>query len=986
MMHPERAVRTGVAAAAVLLAHCLCAPDAAGLERLQRRFELERGLPFSEVPSVKQDSRGFIWIATPGGLFRYDGVELRPWPRESFRIPISSVFTGPAGEVLVRDYVGWLYEVDGDTLKPFEGPEGSPLLVQAWPIWDTQERLWIRSEDRLWFRSRGWNEFPLSELDDEEIYLLDVSADGSPILVTDKGIWRIDGALGIVRLASIGRVEKAIVRPDGSIAALLKSGRVVELRDGTERELDRSRGRPIDIVQRGATLWVSYDAGLSILAPGEPPEFLGLSDDVPSGGPLLVDREGSLWMGTFRGLVQYPAPETVAFNVADGMPINSVRRLEITREGIWVDSWGGLTLLRREGESWRPEPVAATGTSGLCVGTDGSMWAGYTGRFLQRQDGRFIEHPRPDLSFVRSCAAGAEGRVWLSSDIGVFVAGADLGAEAPPKMVASPPGALEGGRDIFEDSGGRLWVAAGEVICQAEAGEVASGQPASWNCTRIEDSGAITGLAEPSPGQLWAATLQAGAYRFAGGERWERVLISRELPTRMIRKLRPSPSGGVWVVSFGMILRLVDRPDSAEGWEIAERLAPWHGLMISDAEDILEEESGDLWITTLAGLVHIPPEVRRAERGAPRVELVDVLVDGEPTSWRDGLALPYRRNRIELRFAALSYRDPGLIRYQVRLRPDAPWQEASDRPTFQFVDVTPGRYQAEVRASLDGERWSTATAGVAFTVLPPFWRTWWFAALVLGAVAAASYAVYRYRLTQALKLERTRTQIATDLHDEVGAGLSEIALMGEVWARGGGSDAGAGNGVPKRIATLSRRLVDSMSDIVWAINPEKDRLFNLSGRMRRFATSLLRSGGIRLKFHSIDESQDRALDGATRRELLLAFQEIVNNAVKHAGCTTVEARLEVAGGQLLMQVDDDGRGFDPNKAAEGTGLSSLRRRASRLRGECLIGSAPGGGARVTFRVPLERRRSRWPDWLRPGGGPGSNDTTLPDRGGVRRPE
>jgi signal transduction histidine kinase/ligand-binding sensor domain-containing protein len=966
-IQPDARRRAGVIAVASLLALTFASSGASALERLQRRFDLERGLPFSEVTAVRQDSHGFIWIATGGGLFRYDGVELRPWARESALTLLNHVATGPAGEVLLRDYNGNLFEVDGDEVKPFEGPEGASLVVEAWPGWDAQGILWIRSADRLWFRSPGggWREFPLSQLGEEKIHMVDVTADRSPIALTDRGIWRIDATLRAVRLAAIERAGKAIVRPDGTITALLRSGRVVELKDGSERELHRSMGRPIDIVQRGRTLWVSYDNGLAVLTPGAPPEFLGLRDNLQSGGPLLVDQEGSLWMGTFRGLVQYPVPETVAFNLDDGMISNGVRRLQIAPEGIWVDSWGGLTLLRREGDSWRPEPVPETGTSDVCVGTDRRMWAGYAGRFLERRGGRFIEHQRSDLRFVLTCAAGADRRVWLSGDIGLFVAGADPDTTSPPRLVATPPGALAArfAISLLEDSAGRLWVAADEAICHAGARNVASGEPVQWTCSRIEGAGGITSLAEPSPGRLWAATLQAGAHRLASGDRWEPMPGSRALPTPVIRRLRSSPSGGAWIVSFGMILRAVERPGSGEGWEIVERLAPWHGLMISDAEDILEEASGDLWITTLAGVVHIPAEVRRAARSVPPVELVDVLVDGEPVAWRDGLSLPYRRNRIELRFAALSYRDPGLIRYQVRLSPDAPWQEASDRPYFQFVELPPGTYHAEVRASLDGTHWSERTAGLSFAVLPPFWRTWWLLSLAAALVASGAYALYRYRVAQLLRLERMRTRIAADLHDDIGASLSRIAIQSDLVRRPAGLAPLDAERLLSDIGGSARSLVDSMSDIVWSIDPRRDDLESLAARVRQFALGILEPLGVALDLVVPEGAARVRLAPEQRRHLYLILKEAINNAARHAGCRNVSIGLGIGGGRGLVVSWAAGGGCGGRGAAGGGsglglrgghGLGSMKARAALLGGSLAVASAPGEGTTLRLACPVER--------------------------------
>src|SRR5262245_40318118 len=464
------------------------------------------------------------------------------------------------------------------------------------------------------------------------------------------------------------------------------------------------------MVEREGTLWVAFDSVLVALRPGAQAEVLGPRESVPSGGPLLVDREGSLWLASFRGLLQYPAPDTVAWSEADGMASAGVRRLAISAEGVWADSWGGLSLLRGA----RAVRVPDTGTSAVCVANDGTMWTGARDRFLSHRDDRLVSHPWPGLTAVDACSPGANGRVWLATDLGLMVASRAAG---PTKVDGSSY------RAVLEDSRGRLWVSGDDRVCHADASAVAAGSAAPWACSRLEGAGMVTSLAELSSGELWAGTLLAGVYRNRGN-RFEQIPGSRSLPTPLVRRLRASPAGGAWVVSFGTIVRAVEQPGSVAGWEVVERPSPWHGLMISDAEDLLEDAAGDLWIATLAGLVHIPAEVRRGELPVPRVALEQALVEGKPLPGEGRLRVPYRHNRVELRFAALSYRDPSRLRYQVRLGPDAPWLDASSRPSFQFVNLPPGRYHAEVRASLDGGSWTAAPAGISFAVLPPFWRTW----------------------------------------------------------------------------------------------------------------------------------------------------------------------------------------------------------------------------------------------------------------------
>ena len=918
-------------------------------------------MPFSEVNSIAQDTRGFLWITAGGGLFRYDGVELRPWAREPARRYMKSVATGPAGDVLVREGPGdsgRLYRVVGQGIEDVEGPVQEPLVITGPPVWDGRSHLWVMAGEHVWFRASraGWSELPGSRFGSERPRLLQELDGGAVALVTDRAIWRVDAESGAERLASIGSVQRVLPRPDGSIVVLSfdpRGATVAHVARGDVHEIFRLPARPIDMVQQGSTLWVAFDAALVALRPGEAPEILGPAEGVGSGGPLLVDREGSLWLASFRGLLQYPAPDTVAL-----LSDHATRRLARGPEGIWVDSWTGLALLRRRGASWEPELVRGTATSAVCVGSDGAMWAGYAGRFLEGRSGRFLVHPQEALTSVDNCSAGDGGRVWLATNIGLMCAGGTPGS--PPALRAGPPGFSEkrARTSLLEDAEGQLWVAADEEICHANAAAVAAGAPPTWSCSTANGAGAITSLVEVSPGHRWASSLQAGVYREASESHWEPIPRSRMLPTPLVRRLRPSPSGGAWIISFGTILRVLERPASEGGWETAERPTSWQGLMISDAEDILEDPEGDLWITTLAGVVHVPAAVRRVAPPVPRVELVNVLVDGKPLSWQQGVTLPYRRNRVELRFAALSYRDPALLRYQVRLRDGAPWLDASNRPSFQFVDVPPGRYQAEVRASLDGSQWSPAAARLSFVVSPPFWRTWWFAGIVALAVATGVHALYRVRVARLLALERVRTGIATDLHDDIGASLSRTAILAEVVRRDVAPSNPKAAEMLDRIARSAREVVDGMSDVVWSLDPERDELSELVTRVRAFASEVLPPRGVAFSLVAPTDAATLAtkLPAGPRRQAYLVMKEALSNLARHARAHSASISLALEDRSIVAMVSDDGCGFPAGAVRVeptlgGNGLRNMKGRASRCRGTLDVDSAPGRGTTVTLRIP-----------------------------------
>jgi signal transduction histidine kinase len=213
---------------------------------------------------------------------------------------------------------------------------------------------------------------------------------------------------------------------------------------------------------------------------------------------------------------------------------------------------------------------------------------------------------------------------------------------------------------------------------------------------------------------------------------------------------------------------------------------------------------------------------------------------------------------------------------------------------------------------------------------------------------------YRFRVAQLLKLERVRARIATDLHDDIGANLTRISILSEVARRQGDNDASPVSNSLQAIAEIARESVASMSDIVWAINPQRDSLIDLTRKMRQHAEEVFMQRGIELKFIAPDHALDLKLGLDVRRNLYLVFKEAVNNAARHSDCARAEIELRVEGARLRLTISDDGRGFDPAARTEGNGLLSMRRRAADLGGELSLESSVGVGSRVRLTIPLAR--------------------------------
>jgi signal transduction histidine kinase len=316
------------------------------------------------------------------------------------------------------------------------------------------------------------------------------------------------------------------------------------------------------------------------------------------------------------------------------------------------------------------------------------------------------------------------------------------------------------------------------------------------------------------------------------------------------------------------------------------------------------------------------------------------------------LQLPPFRNELEFEFLTADFRSGTHLRYQYILEGVSDhWSLPSDERRVHYAGLMPGVYRFLVRAVSAEGKSSPLPATLSITVLEPFWRTWWFISLEAVMVSLLVYGLHRYRLAQLLALERIRTRIAADLHDDIGSSLSQVAILSEVVRRRIGESDPEIVGHLTRIGEISRNLVDSMGDIVWAINPAKDKLFYLAQRIRDFADDVFAAGDIQLQFRAPERDHNLAIGADTRRQVFLILKECVHNIVRHAKCTRVDIDIRVEGKRLVVEVHDDGVGFEPSAAVNGHGLASMRNRARRLGGKITFAARDQGTA-VTLDVPL----------------------------------
>lgn len=600
----------------------------------------------------------------------------------------------------------------------------------------------------------------------------------------------------------------------------------------------------------------------------------------------LRARSGEWWIGTGAGLYRF-AP------VARMADLKTARPLAVYRP---KDGLAGDQVFR------------------LFEDSGGNVWMSTvsgTARGLARWD-RLTERVRdlgssPGLALLhhdwaaRAFAEDRRGNIWIGFD-GELARYKDGRFSLFTAANGVPPGAI---RDIYTDRSGRLWLAS-----------------AQGGLLRVDDTG--------------AATPTFATYNSSTG-----------LSGDNLEAIIEGTDGHIYVGGGQGLDRLDPATGRVRHFGAADGLPP--GVLRSAFRD----RHGVLWFGMSNGLARLVPALEK-EPAPPSVFISGVRVAGVPQPvsalGEIGMSLadlePAQR-QVEIDFVGLGFGSGEVLRYKYKLEgADADWALPTERRTVTYANLAARQYTFLVHAvSADGVA-SVQPAAVRFRILRPVWQRWWFVTLVALALAGLVRAAFQYRLARLMEVAHMRTHIATDLHDDIGANLTRIALLSEVARHTREQES------LLSIARIARESVSSMSDIVWAINPRRESLLDLTRRMRQHADELFTSRGIELHFDAPASSDSLRLSMDVRRDLLLIFKEAVSNAARHSRCSAVEIELRVDGSELVLVVSDNGVGFDASAESDGQGLSSLRRRAQRIRGTIDITSDNRSGTRVTLRVPV----------------------------------
>jgi len=974
--------RTSLSCALVAGAILLVAAPA----RAQYRFDFwttDSGLPQNSVRSILQTRDGYLWFTTFDGVVRYDGVRFRVFDRATTAGIGSNRFFALVEE---PDGALWMATEDGGVTRLLRGrfttystSDGLPDPVVRAIELDSKDRLLVNTRAGL----ARWDGQRFVRIGDPWIGPIYRDRSGALWHQVDKRVERLkDGVASVVQLP-LGETLVTAFCEDKKNAVWISTTdcRLYVVKDGSVAE-------PVDVGDSGCVttmredgegnLWLGTSAkGLIRLKDGRR-SFYGPQQGLSDNNVISIfeDREGSIWVGTGnRGINRLGKQAITVLTTNDGLKSEHVYPIYEDPHGtIWVGGgglcrWvnGRFTVYGRKDGLPYDLPMA------LFEDSEGRLWIGASGGLAYRKDERFFDFSdKLGLQVgnynVWAIHEDPHHALWFGTDHGLvkYFAGQSRIYTVRDGLADDDVKAIHETRDgklWFGTYGGLSYLEGERFRSLTEADGLAS------NRVRV--------IHEDEDGTLWIGTYDGGLSRFRDG-RFINYTTQQGLFNNGVFQILDDLHGNYWMSCNRGIYRVSKEELNAyaEG-----KVRSITSVSYGTADGLLNTEcnggrqpsgirdrNGRLWIPTQSGIAVIDAANLTANPSPPPVVVEEVLVDRELVSAGEGLRIGAGKENLEIHYNGLSFVKPEQVQFKYRMEGlDREWIDAGTRRVAYYPYLPPGSYTFAVKAANSDGVWSVGEKRISITVLPPFWRTGWFTALMVLSVAGAAFLIYRRRVsalerTQAAQeafsrqlidsQESERKRIAAELHDSLGQNL----LVIKNWAVLGLSKLAEGN--PSReelgeISTAASQAISEVREISYDLRPHLLDEVGLAEAIRSMGKRVASSSRIAFEFEI--DPVDNLLSKQGEIGAYRIVQEAVNNIVRHSAATHAAVILRRDLNGVLIQIRDNGKGLTEtgDSTRKGFGLLGMSERARMLGGKFTAESAPGRGTTIEVRLAAE---------------------------------
>lgn len=408
--------------------------------------------------------------------------------------------------------------------------------------------------------------------------------------------------------------------------------------------------------------------------------------------------------------------------------------------------------------------------------------------------------------------------------------------------------------------------------------------------------------------------------------------------------------GQLWLPSSKGIFQL--NPDNQEihQFNTADGLS---SSVYSKNSSLISSRTGEIWVGGKNGINVFDPSEIKLLSNKPTPRITNILVNDESYTTNENISeianlkFPYGQNTLSFQFAPLDYADPSSNEYlhQMVGLDEAPVPN-SNRGFTRYGNLPAGNYTFKLWATNSDLVLNEEPLEISISISPPFYQTWWFYLACLCLISGIIYGFFKYRIAQILKVERLRTRIASDLHDDVGGILSGLAMQSEILELTAKEEE---KEKLRQIADMSRSAMSGMRDTVWAIDSRKDKFEDLIDRMREHAEEVLTPKDFRFDINENQISMTLDLPPLIRQNIYLIYKEAITNIAKHSNGDFVDIDIEMDKSNFEMHIHDNGKFENKSYKTTGLGLSNMKMRAKNLDGELRINT--DAGYEITLKIP-----------------------------------
>ena len=950
---------------------------------VHRIWQTQPGLPEASIYSILQTREGYLWLGTLQGVVRFDGVTFTPleniYPGVPSNVWIRSMIQDSSGAFWIGTNETGVYRLENGVTTHYSQKEGLPSDMIQCLVPGGNGEVWICTPSGLArFKNNKFDVFRTAQgLSNEIVRAAAWAPDGK---LPDGKL--PDGKLwigGESTLLSVWNGSKFVSQPlssmprDAGVRAIIVSGGttwigttegLIRLEGGKERRYTTRDGLSDDWIlalaaSRDGSLWIGTRNGFSRWRNGEIDSFRpqdGLSQSTVYS--VYEDREGSLWAGTKHGLNQFLDGRAVPYTVNEGLPSNDTGPVIQDRSGtIWVGTLGaGLSRFdgRRFSVLTTKNGLASNQINALAEDADANLWVG-TERGLNRlYDGRVEATYTVDQGLpgndVKTILSDAEGRLWAGTSAGPALFRNGAFTRAPGLSLTQPVVAMA------EDRSGRLYLA-------------------TANSVQIFSNGKLTELVQDDAplrsvdafyldhdGAMWMGMVGGGLRMIENGK-ISSIYMRDGLFDNEIYGIAADSQDRLWMACSKGIFSVprADLRRFAEGQLtrlVSTPYSPTDALRVIECKTGVQPavsamNNGDLWFSTIRGLIMIDPNHLLRNVPPPPVVIEDVIVNGEHEAPARIAKLAPGRKNLEFQYTGLSFLAPGRITFRYTLDGyDKDWIAAGTRRSAYYTNLPPGSFTFRVTAcNIDGICNDTGSS-VAFVLASHIYQRAWFWILVAGMIGMSFWLSYQLRIRhlreQFSLILSERNRIARELHDTLIQGLSGITMEMQALAARlrSAEDRGALQEIIQDAGTCLRETRRSVAGLrSGAANA------GLAAAIENAARQVTEAKDIRLKLKLARNS--KGLPADVEYNLVRIAQEAVSNSVKHSGARTVEVALDYTPAAVHLSVKDDGSGFAENGKTGHYGLIGMKERATHIGAEFELASTPGKGTLVSVVLPSE---------------------------------